>query len=176
MPHKKENRIVFFLDLDNLRLNTDFLTEKQISITAGFDRIQRQIIKDIGGEITRVFVFASSPHLTSTEAEAFYNQGFYVIACPRIKSKEGEDEDTVDELLMEFLKEEVSLVPGITHICLGSGDKDFCRALRRVMRKGLKLIVVARDLSSLSQDLIDVADTNPLTEKKMVYVFSPTAD
>lgn len=168
-------RVIFLIDLDNLTSNTDFLREKQISITAGLDRIQRQIIKDIDGEIVRVFVFASS-YLTSAEAEAFYYQGFHVIACPRIKTKEGGKKDTVDELLMEFLEEEIRLVPGITHICLGSGDKDFCRALRKVMRKGLKLIIMAGDLSSLSRDLIDVADVNPLTGKKMVYVFSPTMD
>lgn len=171
-PH----RMMFFLDLDNLRTNTAFLEARQISLIAGLDRLQRQIIQDIDGEIVRVYVFASSPHLTYTEAEAFYKQGFYVLVCPRIKTKAGEDEDTVDEQLMEFLKEEIDLVPDLTHICLGSGDKHFCRALRKALRKGIKLIIVAGDLSSLSQDLIDVADVNPRTGKKMTYVFSPTAD
>ena len=173
---KRKSMIAFFLDLDNLRSNTDFLTQK-ISITGGFDRIQRQIMKDIGdGEISRVFVFASSPHLTSAEQEAFYNQCFYVIVCPRIKTKEGNYRDTVDEQLGEFIKDELNLVPDITHVCLGSGDKDFCRALRKVMRKNIKLIIMAGNISSLSRDLIGLADVNPLTGKKMVYVFSPTAD
>ena len=171
---KSNNKTLVLIDLENIRLNTDFLREK-FSMTAGFDRIQRQIIQDIGGEIVYVFIFAS-PHLTSTEAETFYKEGFYVVLCPRVKTKEGESKDTVDEILMEFLKDSIKTIPNLTHICLGSGDKDFCQALRKALRKGLKLIIVAGSLTSLSSDLIDLADTNPLTGKKMVYIFSPVAD
>jgi len=172
---KSQNKILLLIDWENIRLNTDFLARERVSMIAGFDRIQRQIVQDIGGEIVGVFIFAS-PHLTSTEAETFYREGFYVISCPRVKVKDEKDKDTTDEVLIEFLKDTIKVIPNLTHICLGSGDKDFCQTLRKALRRGLKLIILAGSLSSLSPDLIDLADSNPLTGKKMVYIFSPTAD
>lgn len=174
MSKKKKKKIIMLIDYLNISINAGVLPLESPLITI-LDRIQKQIIQEVGAEIVNVFIFAP-PHLTSTEMDAFYREGFYVISCPRIKTKEGKEKDTTDEILIGFLKDVVPTISGLTHICLGSGDKDFCKALRGVMRKGLKLIIAAGDLKSLSPDLIELADINPLTDKRMVYLFSQTRE
>ena len=163
---EKTNKILILIDWLNISLN--LYPAGQLELT-NFDRFIKQISREVG-EIVNVFVFA--PNLTSREWETFYKQGFYVINCPKVKTKEGEDKDTTDELIIKFLTDVVPTISGLTHICLVSGDKDFCQALRNIMRKGLRLIIGAGDLSSLSSELIELADVNPLTHKKMVYVLS----
>jgi len=164
LKRKKENEILVLIDWLNISLS--LYPAGQLELT-DFDRLIKKISREVG-EIANVFVFA--PNLTSREGETFYKQGFYVINCPKVKTKEGEDKDTTDEILINFLKDVVPDISGLTHICLGSGDKDFCQALRNVIRKDLRLMIVAGNLTSLSSDLIELADVNPLTHKKMVYL------
>jgi len=169
---KKINKVLCAIDLENIRTNMP-LPEK-FSMTAGLDRIMRQIAEDVG-EIINVFVFAP-PHLASINAQAFYEEGFYTIYCPKIDDKKGQEEDTVDETMSAFLKDMVLQIPDITHVCIGSGDKDFCQMIRKfILRKGLKIIIVAGDMASLSSELIKLADKN-LDGKKMIYLFSPAED
>jgi len=164
VKRKKTNKILVVIDWLNISLS--LYPTGQLELT-DFDRLIKKISREVG-EIANVFVFA--PNLTSREGETFYKQGFYVINCPKVKTKEGEDKDTTDEILINFLKDVVPDISGLTHICLGSGDKDFCQALRNVIRKDLRLMIVAGNLTSLSSDLIELADVNPLTHKKMVYL------
>lgn len=164
---KTNNKVLIVIDWLNIYMN---LSPIKLPSLTDLDRVQKQIAQEVG-EIVNVFVFAP-PHLTSLEWETFYEEGFYIIDCRSIKTKDGKDKDTTDEILINFVKDMVARMSDITHICLGSGDKDFCKALRKTMRAGLQLMIIAGDLNSLSQDLIDVADVNPLTGKKMAYVIT----
>lgn len=171
---RKKILILFLIDWSNLSLERTNFQTKKLSLTAEFDRVQRKIRDDLGGEIVWVFIFAP-PRLSLDEATTFWQQGFFVIHCPPIKTKEGEIRDTTDHYLMEFLKRIIEREPDLTHIVLGSGDKDFCQAMRQALRKGLKLIIMAGDLSSLSSDLANLADKNS-KGKRMVYLLSPATD
>lgn len=177
---KPKNIILMVLDWSNIWMNIP--DSEKFSLAAGLDRLQRQIVNDIG-EIAIVFV-GIPPHATTTEQEIFLKQGFYMLSCPRVETKESResnssetiDRDTTDDILINLINDTTSLMPGITHICLGSGDKDFCQALRRAIRRQLKVMIVAGDLKSLSRDLIALADMNPVTGKKMVYILSQSKD
>ena len=171
MNRNKKVKILCVIDWDNIHINVP--PPEKLSITAGLDRIMKKIAQEVG-EIINVFVFTPF-HLALANAQAFYDETFYMILCPKIKYKKGGEQDTTDEIISAFLQDMINQMPGLTHICLGSGDKDFCRTIRQyVMRKGLKMIIIVGDMLSLSNHLINLADINPNTDKKMVYVFSPT--
>lgn len=179
---KPKNKILVLLDWKNLTISLDISSSERFSLTAALDRFQRQLTEEVG-EIASVFVFGPN-HLSSLEAEAFYQEGFPVVSmilCPLIKPKGQEEKpvkrrDTTDEILIEFMSEMTNLMPSITHICLGSGDKDFVRAVRKAMRKRLKIILAVGDLTPLASELSDLADINPITGKKMIYVLSQVKD
>jgi hypothetical protein len=170
MNRKKKVKILCVIDWDNIYINVP--PPEKFSITAGLDRIMKKIAKEVG-EIINVFVF-TPPHLALVNAQVFHDEGFYIILCPKIKDKKRGEQDTADEIISAFLQDMINQMPDLTHICLGSGDKDFCRIIRKyVMRRGLKMIIIVGDLISLSGDLMKLADVNPNTGKRMVYVFSP---
>jgi len=180
MGKKEGNKIILLLDLKNIVIGISASpSPEKLPLTSIFDRLQRQITDEVG-EIASVFVFTPD-HLTSLEAEALYQEGFLMVTailCPRVKIKEkleGEPvkkRDTTDEILVEFIVEMTSLMPSITHICLGSGDKDFVRAVRKAVRKRTKIMLAVGNLTSLSPELAELANVNPLTGRKMIYNLS----
>lgn len=171
---KKPIKILMVADWDNLIYNLKMPAPEKLSKIAGLDRVQKEITQEVG-EIVDVFVF--TPHLIYLDSETLYNEGFYIVLCPRVRTKTGtEDRDTVDETIIKFVNDMVTRMPDITHICLGSGDKDFCRMLRGTIRKRLKIMLMVGDLTSLSADLIDLADINPLTGTRMIYILSSTKE
>ena len=170
-PHLKKGKVLVALDWQNIWLN---IPSGRLSLASGLDKIQKQIAQEVG-EIVGVFVFTPL-HLTAAEAETFYNGGFYIIHCPKVRTKEGVEKNTTDEILIRFINDMIVHIPDITHICLGSGDKDFCETLRRALRKGLKLMIVAGDINSLSMELFQLADINPFTGRKMVYILSQSQE
>lgn len=172
MAKKKNAKILVLLDWSNIFLNIP--PSEKLSITAGLDRVQKKIAQEVG-EIALIFIF-SPLHLTSMETETFYQEGFYIIECPKFRTKERSDKDTTDEILIKFANDITPLMPGITHLCLGSGDRDFCEMLRKAFRKRLKIMIITGDLTSLSPDLIELADINPSTGRRMVYVLSQSLD
>lgn len=163
------NKILVLIDWSNLVIN---LPPNKPILTAAWDRIQQQISRELEGEIIGVFIFVP-PHLTSTEAETFYKEGFIIVYCPKIKTKDRVEKDTTDETMIELGRKLISQIPDLTHLCLGSGDKDFGPLAREAIRKGLKILVVAGDLRSLSSELIQLADGKP-GGGKMVFILSPT--
>lgn len=169
-----KNKILLLIDFENLQKNLAITpTAEKFSVAAGFDRLFKQISREVG-EIDNVFVFVP-PHSASLWGETFHKLGFFTILCPKIKSKSREEIDTTDETLTAFGKKMILQPPELTHLCLGSGDKDFSPLLREAIRKGLKIIVVAGNFNSLSSELIKLADKKP-DGTKMVYLFSPTED
>lgn len=172
---KRANKILVLIDFENLQRNIEVsLFPEKFSMIVGFDRVIRQISQEIG-EIINVFVFMP-PQPAYLYGETFYQEGFYTIVCPKIRDKKGEERDTTDEIITNFGSKMIDQIPDLTHLCLGSGDKDFSPLVRSAIRKGLKIIIVAGSISSLSSDLIRLVDINPDTKKKMVYLFSPTEE
>lgn len=170
----EQNKILFLIDFENLQNNLETMpTPGKFSMVAGFDRLFKQISREVG-EIDNVFVFAP-PRATSLWGETFHKLGLFTILCPEIENKSGEKINTTDETLIAFGKKMILQIPELTHLCLGSGDKDFSPLVREATRKGLRIIVVAGNLRSLSSELIKLADKK-LDGTKMVYLFSPTED
>ena len=169
---KQRPRIVMLIDFENLLRNIELPPAEQFSLMDGLDRLIRQISQEVG-EIVNVLVFAPS-HLATAWAKDFHRLGFFTILCPRITNKDGEEEDTTDATIMEFGRKMINL-HNITHLCLCSGDKDFCPFLREVIRQGLKIVIVAGNLHSLSTELIRLADKTK-DGGKMVYILSPTQE
>ncbi len=173
-PLKRKNdqsKIVVLIDFENLLQNTEIPPPKSFSMMAGFDKLIKEISQDVG-EIINVFVFIP-PNLAITYGAELYKQGFFMILCPKIQSKKGSEEDTVDSTLIEFGKKIIGQSPDLTHLCIGSGDKDFNPLIREAIRWRLKIIIIAGNLRSLSFDLIKLADKKTGGKGKMVYLFTP---
>ena len=169
----KKNKLLVLLDFENL-----FIGYPSRSIIGELNKTLKQIAKEVG-EISKVFVFV--PYNTaSIFAEDFYRAGFVPILCPKIKAKDGQtDIDTTDQILTELGKEFINEMPGLTHLCLGSGDIDFASGdigfpslLKKANYHGLDIALIAGDLRSLSFNLIKEIDKKPGTKEKMVYVLS----
>jgi len=173
LRRKNRNQIIVLADWDNLMLNCKIPSPDRLSIIEGFDQLVRQLAKV--GEILNIFVFGP-PQAVNLELEDFRKLGIYAIPCPKIKDKAGQETDTVDQTLIEFGKKAISQIPNLTHLCLASGDKDFIPLLREAMRRGLKIIIVAGSISSLSAELIPLADKDPATGRKMILTFSPSKE
>ena len=110
-----------------------------------------------------VFVFLP-PHQSMIYGEDISRAGFYIIDCPKVKGKKGEPQDTTDETLIRFGQWAIEKL-NVTHLCIGSGDKDFSPLVRRAIRKGLRIIVAAATMHSLSDELSGLADK--------IFIFSP---
>lgn len=171
---KQRTKIVMLVDFENLllNLNIELTPPEHFSLMGGLDRLIRQISQEVG-EIANVLVFASA-HLATAWAEDFHRLGFFTILCPRIINKAGEEEDTTDSVIMEFGRKTIRH-HDITHLCLCSGDKDFSPFLREAIRQGLKIVIVAGNLTSLSTELIRLADKKE-DGGKMVYILSPKCE
>lgn len=162
---KSDKRIMILVDWENLLKSMKEMPPAEVfSVTAGFDKFMKTIALEIG-EIVNVFIFIPS-HMVVPWAETFHRQGFFTIVCPKIRGKTGEEEDTTDATIINFGKTVIENTRNLTHLCIGSGDKDFSLLVRQAIRKGLKIVVVASSERSLSMELIRLADK--------VYIFSPT--
>lgn len=162
---EKRNRVVVLIDWENLRHNIEL--PERFSMMDSFDQLLRQISQELG-EIVDVFVFAP-PHSAMVWGEDFQKLGFFIIFCPKVKDKEGKERDSTDDVLTEFGKKAINQIPDLTHLCLGSGDKDFSPLVREAIRKGLKIAVIAGNLRSLSSNLIKLASKKPGGEK-LIYI------
>lgn len=158
-------RIIFLCDVENLVLSMDEKPSPQdFSLIGGFNREIRAIAREIG-EIVDVFMFLP-PHYVYAYVEHFHDAGFFTIVCPKVKGKNGEEADTVDSTLMRFGESAINNIQGLTHLCLVSGDRDFTPLIRKAIRKGLKIIIIAGSKRSLSLGLLKLADK--------AIIFSPT--
>ena len=157
-------KVLAVFDWENLFANLSLPPAEKFSMAAGFDRLIREI-SDKVGEIVNVFIF-TPPHLISSMGQDFYEQGFFIIACPKVKNKAGEITDTTDATLIRFGERQMDQIDGLTHLCLGSGDRDFTPLIRRARQKGLRVVVTAGSERSLASEMIKLAD--------QIFVFSPS--
>ncbi len=169
---QKTSRAVVLIDFENLEKNTYTPdTPEKFSMTAGLDRLIKQIAQEVG-EIVNVFVFVPL-HSASLWGETFHEEGFITVFCPSIRNKEGIEENTVDSTLIKLGENMISLIKEAypcdnLYLVLGSGDKDFSLLVRKAIRMGFKIIVIAGSTRSLSFELRRLADR--------VFFFSPTKE
>lgn len=154
---KKEQRGVMLTDHENLWLSIPFGSPTDISAVNGFDNLITKISTEVG-QLINVYVFLP-PHAAHVWAGTYHKLGFYPIVCPRVPNKDmrGEERDTVDETLMRYAADVIENTRDLTFLVLVSGDKDFSPLVRRAKRKGLKVIIVAASIKSLSNELIHLA-------------------
>lgn len=168
----RRNKILLLIDFENLIINVrENIEPTKFSIESGFRKIIENITEEIG-EIVGIFAFLPSDR-AMVWGKDLHRLGFNIIFCPGIKDKEEIEQDTTDTRLMELGEWLINNINGLTHLCVGSGDRDFSPLMRKAALKGLKRVVVAANLRSLSSELIKLTDKNPSTNKKMVYLFSP---
>ena len=168
----KENKVLVLIDFENLIISAKNNIEPvQFSLESGFRKIIEIITKEIG-EIVAIFAFLPSDRAIVWGTD-LYELGFNIILCPRAKDKKGEEQDTTDSQLIKLGEWLIDHIIDLTHLCIGSGDKDFSPLMKKAALKGLKNVIVAADVRSLSSQLIKLTNTNPLTGRKMVYTFLP---
>lgn len=157
---KKRQKGILLIDHDNLVTSLQLPSPDEASIVNRFDHVIRKIV-EANREIVDIFVFLP-PQQAYIWGETYHELSFYTIVCPRIQNKDGKEQDTVDDTLIRFGKMAIDNMRNLSFICLGSGDKDFSPLVRQARKKGLKIIVVAASINSLSSNLIDLADETHL--------------
>ncbi|SRR3990167_172027 len=148
------------------------------SVSAAFDGLFDWINSETD-EILDTFLFAPL-YIVYTNYQLFYDQGLFPITCPRVPLGSPKSKDTVDEALIKRAERWITY-PGLTHVCLVSGDRDFIPLLKEVKQKGLLIMISAIDPARaknpehppLSRELSEMADISPKTGKKMIHYFSP---
>lgn len=168
---RPNNKVLLLIDWENLLSSTVSIPPEKFSLDAGLNNLIEKITQEVG-IIIGIYVFVP-PHLVSTWGEKFKKEGFFIICCPKIKTKTGEEKDTVDEELSRFGMKMVAQISDLTHLCLGSGDQDFIPLLQEAKQRGLKIIIATGNLQSLSAELIRFAEKDPITGKRRVYLFYP---
>ena len=166
LGRKEPSRVVVLIDFENLLLsieNRSSPVEKEFSVGAGFHAAIRKIAQEIG-EVTHIFVFVP-PHAANLWGKLFQQERFTIVFCPKIINKEGQEVDTVDPTIIDFGKWAIANIQGLTHLCIGSGDKDFQPLVKEAVMKGLEIIVIFSSEKSLSRELRKLADKT--------YYFSP---
>lgn len=164
------NKILVLLDLENILLNTN-AGPFEFSLVDGFTKIIRKLGEF--GRVVEVFVFGP-PSTISINLDSLYQMEFRAIACPRVVvEKTGPKTDTVDSVMIDLGKKMITEMGELTHLCIGSGDRDFLPLVRETERSGLKVIIVAGNEGSLSEELARFACRNPISGERAVYFFSP---
>ena len=153
---KELERGVILIDWENLLQSMEPTISEGPSVSQIFLKLIKKISREIG-EVISVFVFAP-PHLASVWGETFHEKGFFIISCPKVTDKKGEEKDTVDEILIDF-GGKVTQNMNLSYLCVGTGDRDFSKLYLEVIEKGLKTITVAASEKSLSSKLISLSDT-----------------
>jgi len=164
---RKESKILVLIDWENLQLG--FIRQGGDFFHEGHFEYFLERLTEIG-EVIFVFVFAPL-HLESSYLEMFHKRGFYHIACPRIATKNGGVKDTTDEKIINFGKEAISQLSGLTHLCLVSGDRDLAELGYFAKRHGLKIIIGAPNINSISGEMVNLASIDE-NKRKMVFLFS----
>lgn len=187
MSLSKSNRIIAFIDYDNIQMNMKTEPPEKLAETLGYERL-KSWLSEIG-EVVAIFIFAPAVTI-SANIEFFYKLGFFPIACPMLP-QEGEErkilygieadetEDTplinkTDEVLVEVAKTIINLAIDITHICIASGDHHFVPIAKLAKNKGKKVILAISNHRP-SRDLLSLADINE-HGKIMIHMFNPIRD
>jgi len=153
---RRQEKVVILINWENLLQSMGPRIEKELSVSEIFLKLIKRVSQEIG-EIVNVFIFAP-PHLASVWGETFYNQGFFIISCPKVTDKKGGTKDTVDEILLDFGRRMIQNM-NLSHLAIGTGDRDLSRLYQDVILKGWKIVTIAASEKSLSSKLIPLSDT-----------------
>ncbi|PIP23432.1 MAG: hypothetical protein COX90_00520 [Candidatus Nealsonbacteria bacterium CG_4_10_14_0_2_um_filter_38_17] len=173
---RKRNKVLVLIDFENLLWNTERTPPERFSIIDGLDRIIKDISREIG-PIVGVFVFLRA-HLSYDWATYLQKMNFFIILCPPDVTKQKELQDTTDAELIRFGQLMIPQITGLTHLCIGSGDKDFEQLARTAILNGKRIAIIAGNRESLSGELSRLADlaNEKLDGNKMIYILSQLAD
>ncbi len=173
---KPEKKVLVLVDSENISMNTPLLfPPTNFSLEKAFGNLTEKIAQELGA-IVGIFVFVPS-HQAAVWGEISQRQGYFTIYCPKKKDKKGEEKDAVDDKLMRFGFKMLDQMPGLDYLCLVSGDRDFVPLLQEARYHGVRNIIVAGDLRSLSEELIPFAEKDPKNPKKRrVYLLSDMGD
>ncbi len=131
------------------------------------------------------FVFAPE-HLSGIHQNICTEMGLRIMTCPKRQLSKSEPNpktgelqdrvDTVDETIMDFAMSFVGH-PHFKTICLVSGDNDYVPLLETLRKQGVKIALAPPTVDSLARDkqLLRLADQNPLTGEKMIFMLDKVA-
>lgn len=162
------------IDWPNLLLNLSIKPNdpKRFNLNQGFKKLIRWI--EEATEIKMVFLFTPMG-MISGHSELFHRLGFFVILCPTLPPSNSGQKlvDTTDDYMIKLGMKIVDQQTGLTHLCLVSGDADFIPLVEKSKERGLKIMITAGDIQSLSSNLSRQASPYPKSSKKMIHFFSP---
>lgn len=165
----KKNRVLVLMDWENLQRDVRYFPDRS-SIKERLSKLIVTIAREIG-EVVGVYVYLP-PHAIFGWGEDLQRLGFWPISCSKIKNKTGEKKDTADSMLIDHGKKLIDQITGLTHLCVGSGDIDMEPLIRSARNKGLKTMLIVRDLQSLNVKLLSLVDARP-DGSKLVYTLFP---
>lgn len=149
------------IDLENLLMTLGPTIEGYSFITRlgiAFEKLRER------GEIVLGIIFTPR-HLIKSYEDFFLPQSFLIVYCP----KKSNEEDSTDEQLI-FLGQKLISLPGITHLCLGSGDGHFQGLAKQAKQKKLRISSIVGNIHKLSLSLSKLIDTLPDTQRKDIIV------
>lgn len=167
---RSQNRILVLLDWENLLFGSAPAIPDNFSVASGIEKIDRTL-REIG-EVTAVFACAPF-HSLSPHMDLMVQYQIFPVLCEKIRTKTGQLTDTADSNLIRLGEKLIDNFQDLTHLCIGSGDRDFFPFCKTAQRKGLKIIIVVGKPKSLSKELTKLVDVRPETGEKMIYTFSP---
>ncbi|MBU3934572.1 NYN domain-containing protein [Patescibacteria group bacterium] len=154
---EKNSKMLVLIDLENILLNIQNFRDMS---SLGFP--QKKFDEMIGqlGKIAQVaatFVFGPTNTITR-HGDYLRGLGFIPVLCPLVVHKKetgssSDKRDTVDPTMIEIGRTMMSLSSGLTHLCIVSGDSDFVPLAREAQRRGLDVVVVAGNGTSLANEL-----------------------
>lgn len=175
--------VLFLIDWSNLKINGElprFGATAQFSIIVALEKAMIKISQEIGPIRNAIaFVPEDEPGLVGppsadTISKKLQRLNITCRVCARITDKAGKPLDTTDAQIIQHGLKELEREPDPENFCLvlGSGDKDFSPLLTEAKIKyGVrKIAVVAGNLESLAQTILNSAWRNPATGKKAVYL------
>jgi len=164
------NLLLGLFDWENIRLNLKFTKPEDLQLEK---RLKACVewMKSIG-TIWGLYTFAPQHQLFLVD-KTLHSAGFnMVIYCPKIRERDGEL-DTTDDILVAEGTKLIEIIPGLTHVIIGSGDHGFAPMLEEAKKgKRIQVGVVAGDDNSISIETRKLIDRHPLTREEMKYIFS----
>lgn len=169
-------KVLLLIDWDNLFLCLCRRFKAKIYLEYRIQKLMEWLQSEIG-EILEGYGFVFAPeHLSYFHQQTCVRNGLRLITCPKRKAKDNEkkpekEEDTVDETLIWFGKMMMHH-PDVGIICLVAGDNDYVPLMQEAQRQNIKIALAPPTIDSLSRSkkLLNLADRNPKTGRRMVFM------
>ncbi|MCX6719755.1 MAG: NYN domain-containing protein [Candidatus Staskawiczbacteria bacterium] len=174
------NLVLLLIDWDNLFFSLyERFGADEMHLESRIKNMIKWVNVEIGGLLGGYgFVFAPE-HLAFHFQQICVKNNLKLMICPKRQlaepkrnQKTGEmitEEDTVDETI-EWFARTMFYHSQFKYICLVSGDNDFVPLLQEAIKYGIRRAIIPPtiDCLSKSKELVDLADRNPLTLKRMI--------